>query len=97
MQLSRAHFLLSAFTTRHGDCLVSVWANMASLALEYSAHLLRDSKSIGLSFQLRVGSSMRLWNRFSCSESLTENQYLIRMIPERINICSNSGQLLRNS
>ena len=67
MQFSRAHFLLSAFTTRQGDCLVSVWANMASLALEYSTHLDRDSRSIGLSFQLRVGSSIRLWKRRSCS------------------------------
>jgi hypothetical protein len=34
MQLSRARFLSSAFTTHHGDHLVSVWANMASLARE---------------------------------------------------------------
>src|ERR1700733_9477765 len=97
MQFSRASFLLSALTTRHGACLMSVCENMASLALEYSTHLARDSKSIGLSFQLREGSLSRDWKRRSCSASLTENQYFTIMIPDRTSICSNSGQLRRNS
>ena len=77
MQFSRARFLLSAFTTYHGDCLVSVEANMASLALEYSTQRSRLFRSMGLSFQRLVGSSMRALKRRSCSSSLTENQYLI--------------------
>ncbi len=40
---------------------------------------------------------MRAWKRRSCSSSLTENQYLIRMIPERTSMRSNSGQERRNS
>ena len=43
------------------------------------------------------GSSMRAWNRRSCSSSLTENQYFTRMMPERISIPSNSGHERRNS
>ena len=34
MQFRRAWRFTSAFTTHHGDSLVSVWANMSSLALE---------------------------------------------------------------
>ena len=56
MQLSRARRLSSASTTYQGDCLVSVWWNISSLALEYSTHVSRDSRSIGLSFQRLVGS-----------------------------------------
>ena len=52
---------------------------------------------MGLSFQRRVGSWMRRWNRRSCSASETENQYLTRMIPERSSMRSNSGQARRNS
>src|SRR5919206_3792527 len=70
---------------------------MASFAFEYSTHRERDCKSIGLIFQRLVGSWMRFWKRRSCSSSLTENQYLIRMIPERTNILSNSGQDRMNS
>jgi len=65
--------------------------------MEYCTHLLRDSISIGLSFQRFTGSSLRALNRFSCSASLTENQYFIRMILERTSIRSNSGQERRNS
>src|SRR5208283_778622 len=97
MTFRRAHFLLSAFTTYHGTCLVSVWANISSLAREYSTQRGRDCKSIGLNFQRLVTSAMRSWKRRSCSSSLTENQYLIRMIPERTSMRSNSGQLCRNS
>ena len=39
----------------------------------------------------------RAWKRRSCSSSLTENQYLISMIPERRSIRSNSGQERMNS
>src|SRR6266516_336220 len=52
---------------------------------------------MGLSFQRLVGSLIRAWNRRSCSASLTENQYLMRMIPDRTSMRSNSGQERRNS
>ena len=81
MQLSRARFLSSALTTYQGACLMSVWANISSFAFEYSTQRERDSRSIGLSFQRLVGSSIRAWKRRSCSSSLTENQYLMRMMP----------------
>src|SRR4029453_10220638 len=70
---------------------------MLSLAREYSTHISRDLRSMGLSFQRRVGSLRRRWNRRSCSASDTENQYLSRVIPERRSIRSNSGQARRNS
>src|SRR5215204_929068 len=70
---------------------------MLSLALEYSTHISRDLRSMGLSFQRRVGSAMRRWNRRSCSASDTENQYLSRVTPERRSMRSNSGQARRNS
>jgi hypothetical protein len=76
---------------------MSVWANISSLAIEYSTHLARDWRSIGLSFQRLVGSSIRAWKRRSCSSSLTENQYLITIRPERTSIRSNSGHERRNS
>jgi hypothetical protein len=40
---------------------------------------------------------MRSWKRFSCASSLTENQYLSRMMPERTNMRSKEGQERRNS
>ena len=40
---------------------------------------------------------MRAWNRRSCSSSLTENQYLTSMIPDRTSIRSNSGHERMNS
>ena len=80
--LSRARRLLSAFTTYHGACLMSVWSIMVSLALEYSTHLEREARSMGLSFQRRVGSWLRCRNRRSCSSGLMENQYLINVMPE---------------
>ena len=52
---------------------------------------------MGDSFQRFVGSSRRSWKRRSCSASETLNQYLIRMIPLRTSIRSNSGQERRNS
>ncbi len=39
----------------------------------------------------------RLWNRRSCSSSLTLNQYLSRMMPLRMSMRSNSGQVRKNS
>src|SRR5512137_359562 len=97
MQLRRALLLSSAGTTYHGDCLVSVYENILSLAIEYSTHLSRDSISIWLIFHRLVGSLILSWNRFSCSLSLIENQYFISMMPDRISILSNSGHDLRNS
>jgi hypothetical protein len=44
-----------------------------------------------------VGSFRRAWKRFSCSVSLTENQYLISVIPLRTSMRSNSGHDRRNS
>src|ERR1035437_7975230 len=41
IQLSLALFLSSARTTYHGDCFVSVYENILSLAMEYSTHLSR--------------------------------------------------------
>ena len=52
---------------------------------------------MGLSFQTLSGSLRRAWNRFSCSSSLTLNQYLSRMIPLRMSMRSNSGQVRKNS
>jgi hypothetical protein len=78
MTLSRARFLTSASTTHHGASGMSVTANMSSLAREKSTHRLRASRSIGLSFQRLAGSFSRAWKRFSCSSSLTENQYFSR-------------------
>ena len=91
MQLSRARRLSSASTSYHGDSGVEVCSNIRSLAFEYSTQRLRDSRSIGESFQRRPGSSMRAWKRRSCSSSLTENQYLTSWMPERTSIRSNSG------
>lgn len=63
----------------------------------YFTHLLRASTSIGLSFQRLMRSSIRARKRLSCSLSLTENQYLTRIMPERTSIHSNSGQTRINS
>src|SRR5436190_8827801 len=97
MQFRCAFFLSSACTTYQGACLMSVYLNISSLAREYSIHLFRDSRSSGLSFHRFVGLAIRSWKRRSCSESLTENQYLIRIIPERTIMRSNSGQERINS
>ena len=97
MVLRRALLLSSARTTYQGDCLVSVNENILSFAMEYSTHLSRDSTSIGLIFHLFVGSLILSWNLFSCSLLLMEYQYLIKIIPDRISILSNSGHDLRNS
>src|SRR6185369_12012307 len=49
-----------------GASLMSVWANISSLAREYSTQRLLDSRSIGLSFQRLVRSLSRPWKRRSC-------------------------------
>ena len=97
MQLRRADRLSSPSTTHQGDCLVSVAANMSSLAWEYSSQRARDSMSIGDSFHRFSGLSTRSRNRRSCSSSLTENQYLMSEIPDRSSMFSNCGQDRRNS
>src|ERR1035437_1086807 len=97
MQLRRARFLSSASTTHHGVSGLSVAANMASFDFEYSTHLERAVTSIGEIFQRLVGVLMRSWKRRSCSSSLTENQNLRRMTPERMSIRSNSGAVRRKS
>src|SRR5918994_794783 len=93
----RACRLTSASTTHQGESSVSVRANMVSLALEKSTHRLRDSRSIGLSFQCLLGSERRSWKRRPCSSSETENQYLRSLMFERISISSKSGVARRNS
>src|SRR4029079_18488652 len=97
MQFSRAFFLLSASTTFQGHNSVSVYFCMTSLAREYSTQCSRDFRSIGDSFQRLIGFSMRSLKRRSCSSSLTENQYLTRMVPERTSISSDNGHERRNS
>src|SRR4030042_6623899 len=97
MQLSLAFRFWSACAPYQGETLVSVWANISSLALEYSTHLLREVTSMALNFPLRVGSLNRSRNLFSCSSSLTENQYLINMIPDWRSISSKRGHDRRNS
>ena len=66
-----------------------VLENMMSLALEYSTQRLRDSISIGLSFQRLSLQSILAWKRFSCSSSLIENQYFSSRIPSWTIIRSN--------
>ena len=56
MQLSRARFLSSERRIYHGAHLVSVALSIMSRAREYSNHLLREGRSIGLSFHWRNGS-----------------------------------------
>src|SRR3974377_2024921 len=95
--LSRARFLSSALTTYQGERFVSVKWNISSLAREYSTHLSQLSRSISEIFQRLVGSSMRALKRFSCSSSLTLNQYFTRMMPLRMSMSSNGGQERKNS
>ena len=75
----------------HGAMRVSVALSIASRAREYSYHLARDGRSIGLSFHWRSGSSMRALNRRSCSLLPTSSQNLIRMMPPSTMCFSNSG------
>ena len=73
-----------------------VWESIASLAWENASQRSRASRSIGESFQRRIGSSMRSRKRASCSASLTENQYLSSGMPLSTSIRSNSGQARMN-
>ena len=91
MQLRRDLFLSSASTSYHGESGTSQWANISSLALEYSTHRLRPSMSISLSFHRLSGTLRRSLNLRSCSSSLTENQYLTRMMPSSMSIRSKAG------
>src|SRR6516225_9534708 len=95
MQLSRARRLSSERTMYQGANLVLVAANIMSRAREYSNHLLREHKSVGLSFHWRSGSSIRAKNRRLCSASPTSSQYLISCTPPSTMNSSNSGQTLR--
>jgi hypothetical protein len=52
---------------------------------------------MGLSFHLRIGSSIRLRNRLCCCCSLTSNQYLTRMMPLFFSRDSKPGTILRKS
>src|SRR5689334_15787078 len=95
MQFKRALFLSSERSTYHGAHLVSVASNIMSRALEYSYHLLRQGKSMGLNFHWRNGSVMRASNRRCCSASLTSSQYLTSTTPLFTIYLSASGQRLR--
>ena len=53
--------------------------------------------SIGDSFQRLAGSSSLSRKRCSWDSSLTLNQYLMRIMPERASMRSNSGTVLVNS
>ena len=76
---------------------MSVALNIASRAREYSYHFARDGRSMLLSFHCRSGSSMRAWNRRSCSLFPTSSQNLMRMMPASMIYFSNTGHSFRNS
>ena len=97
MQFSRAFFLSTASTRCQGASGMWVCSSIASLALVYCSQRLRASTSIGLSFHCLSGSWIRMVKRRCCSSSVMENQYLIRMIPERTSMRSNSGTERKNS
>src|SRR5215212_1164221 len=58
MALRRARLLSSECRMYHGACFVSVASSIMSRAREYSNHLVRDGRSIGLSFHWRRESAM---------------------------------------
>src|SRR4026207_2210846 len=95
MQLRRARFLSSERTICHGAHLVSVAFNIMSRAREYSNHLLREGRSIGLSFHWRRGSVRRASKRRFCSLSLTSSQNLISRVPPSTRYFSNVGHSSR--
>ncbi len=97
MQFRRARRLSSDGTMIQGAKSVSVALSMTSRAREYSYHLLREARSIGLSFHWRSGSLMRASKRRSCSASLTSSQNFTRKMPSSTMTCSNSGQSVRKS
>ncbi len=91
----RACRLMSASTTYQGASGMSVCTNISSLARLKSTQRSRVSKSFGENFHHRSGSSRRDRKRRSCSSSLTENQYLRRMIPSSTSIRSKVGHWCR--
>src|SRR5262245_55764099 len=95
MQLRRARRLSSEGTMYQGAYSVSVAASMMSRAREYSNHLLREHRSVGLSFHCRSGSLMRASKRRLCSASLTSSQNLASTMPTSPTYLSNSGHTLR--
>ena len=95
MQLSRARRLSSERTTCHGACLLSVLLSIMSRAREKAYQRRKDSRSIGLNFHCRTGSSMRARNRRSCSSWPTSSQILIRMMPPSTTYFSTCGQSSR--
>ena len=90
MQFNRARFLSTASTIHQGASGMLVLSSMSSLALVYISQRRLDLTSIGLSFHCLSGSWIRMRKRNSCSSSVIENQYLIRMVPERTSILSNA-------
>ena len=96
MQFRRARFLSFASTMYQGDSGKLVRRKVSSLALVYCSQRTRDCRSIGLSFHCLSGSWMRIRKRSCCSSSDIENQYLIRRMPERSSIFSNSGTSWKN-
>jgi hypothetical protein len=52
---------------------------------------------MGLSFHCRTGSTWRMMKRVSCSLCDTENQNLVRWMPERTIMRSRSGACRMNS
>ena len=96
MQFNRARFLSSASTTYQEASGISVCTNISSFAREYSTHFVREYRSVSESFHRRIGSSIRAVNRRSCSSSLTENQYLMRMMPSSTSSRSKIGHCCRN-
>ena len=96
MQFNRARRLSFDLTMCQGAKSVSVAANIESRAIEYSYHSRTDSRSVGLSFHCRRGSSMRARNRCSCSPRPTSSQYLMSVIPSVTRLYSNRSQLRRN-
>src|SRR5215467_8696488 len=96
MQFSRARFLSSECRINQGAHFESVALSIISRAREYSNHLLREGRSIGLNFHCRKGSSMRASKRRFCSLSLTSSQILISLIPPLTMYRSTSGHNSRN-
>src|SRR5271169_5617488 len=95
MQLRRARRLSFERTMYQGAYFVLVASNIVSRAREYSYHLLREHRSVGLSFHWRIGSLMRASKRRFCCSSLTSSQYLISRMPSSTMNSSNSGHTLR--
>ncbi len=74
-----------------GANFVSVASSIMSRAREYSNHLLREHRSVGLSFHWRSGSVMRASKRRFCSLSLTSSQNLISRMPSSTTYCLELG------